>query len=85
MLRKKFKRKNLENESTNARHKGGITRSSDEVSVMEMERRGNINQLIENRQPKRKDLMKEAKSYKISKHVVWEPTNMLKQTKEPQE
>jgi hypothetical protein len=32
-------------ESTEARRRGGVTRSSDEVSVMEMERRSYIVQL----------------------------------------
>ena len=31
---------NPQGESTNAEHRGGSARSSDEVSVMEMERRG---------------------------------------------
>ena len=45
MLREKFKWRSHENESTDARHRGGATRSSDEVSVMEMERRGCIDWL----------------------------------------
>jgi hypothetical protein len=36
-----------ENESTDARHRGGATRSSDEVCVMQMERRGCIDQLYD--------------------------------------
>jgi len=40
MLREKFKWRSHENESTDARHRGGSSCSSDEVSVMEMERRG---------------------------------------------
>jgi hypothetical protein len=40
MLREKFKGRSPENESTDARHRGGSSRSSDELSVMEMERRG---------------------------------------------
>ncbi len=35
------------NESTDARHRGGPTRSSDEVSVMEIERRGWVIQLYD--------------------------------------
>lgn len=35
----------MEDESTDARHRGGPTRSSDEISVMEMEPRGWIVQL----------------------------------------
>ena len=40
MLREKHKWKPHKCESTEARHRGGSARSSDEVSVMEMERRG---------------------------------------------
>jgi len=42
MLREKHKRKPRECESTDAEHSGGSARSSEEVSVMEMERRGSI-------------------------------------------
>jgi hypothetical protein len=45
MLREKSKWRTHKGESTDARHRGGVTRSSDEVSVMEMERRGYIVQL----------------------------------------
>ncbi len=45
MLREKSKWKSHKGESTDARHRGGVTRSSDEVSVMGMERRGYIVQL----------------------------------------
>jgi hypothetical protein len=40
MVREKLKWKTHESESTEAEHRGGITRSSDEVFVMGMERRG---------------------------------------------
>jgi len=42
MIREKFKWRSHKSESTDAEHGGGLTRSSDEVSVMEMERRGEI-------------------------------------------
>ena len=45
MLREKSKWRTHKGESTDARHRGGVTRSSDEVSVMGMERRGYIVQL----------------------------------------
>ena len=45
MLREKLKWRTHEGESTEAGHGGGITRSSDEVSVIEMERRGYIGRL----------------------------------------
>ena len=40
MLREKSKWRTHKDESTDARHRGGPTRISDEVSVMEMEQRG---------------------------------------------
>jgi hypothetical protein len=42
MLRGKFKWKPHKNESTDAEHSGGLPSMSDEVSVMEMERRGRV-------------------------------------------
>jgi len=47
MLREKFKWRPHENESTEAKHRGGATRSSEEVFVMGMERRGCIDQLYD--------------------------------------
>ena len=44
MLREKFKQRTCENESTNAPHRDRLVCSSDEASVMEVERR---NQLIQ--------------------------------------
>jgi len=40
MLREESKWKTHEDASTNAEHRGGLPRSSDEASVMEVERRG---------------------------------------------
>jgi RNA-directed DNA polymerase len=40
MLREELKWRPHESESTDAERRGGLTRSSDEVSVIEMERRG---------------------------------------------
>jgi hypothetical protein len=40
MLREKLKLRTHESESTDAQHEGGLTRSSEEVFAMEMERRG---------------------------------------------
>jgi len=42
MIREKLKQNHCESESTEAKHSDGLTRSSDEVSVMEMERRSQI-------------------------------------------
>jgi hypothetical protein len=52
MLREKFKGRPPENESTNARHRGGAVRISDEGFVMELERRDCIVQLYWKDQPK---------------------------------
>jgi RNA-directed DNA polymerase len=46
MSRERTKQGTCEAWSTDAVHRGGISRSSDEVSVMEMEPRGYIVQLI---------------------------------------
>ena len=45
MLREKLKWRPHESESTDAEHRGGLTRSSDEAAVMVVERRGWIVQL----------------------------------------
>ena len=42
MRREKLKQSHCESESTEAKHSDGLTRSSNEVSVMEMERRSQI-------------------------------------------
>lgn len=42
MRREKPKQSDCEGESTEAKHSDGLTRSSEEVSVMEMERRSQI-------------------------------------------
>ncbi len=50
MLRKNFKRQTRKRESTKAAYRGGRFRSSEEVSVMEMERRGPVIQFEAARQ-----------------------------------
>ena len=47
MLREKFKWRPHEDESTDAEHRGGPTRSSDEGPVMGLERRGWIDRLYD--------------------------------------
>ena len=42
MLREKLQAKNLQEWNTDAKYRGGIVRSSDEVTVMEMEQRDYI-------------------------------------------
>ncbi len=51
MLREQSKWKTHKDLSTKAAHRGGVTRSSDEVSVMDMERRSYIVQLQLIKQP----------------------------------
>ena len=51
MLREKLKRRTRKSKSTKGRHRGGITRSSDEVSVMETEQRGYIVRVLLDSQP----------------------------------
>ena len=51
MLREKSKWRHHEDLSTDAEHRGGETRSSDEGSVMDLEQRGCIVQLRLIRQP----------------------------------
>jgi hypothetical protein len=51
MLREKSKWRTHKDESTDARHRGGAACSSDEVSVMGMERRGCIVRLYLKDQP----------------------------------
>jgi hypothetical protein len=47
MLREKLKWRPHESESTDAEHRGGATRSSEEVSVMGAERRGCVDRLYD--------------------------------------
>jgi RNA-directed DNA polymerase len=51
MLREKSKWEPHKDLSTDAEHGGGVTRSSEEESVMGLERRGYIVQLEERKQP----------------------------------
>ena len=46
MLREKFKGKKPKNESTDAKNCDGTACSSDEVSVMEMEQRSSVKQVL---------------------------------------
>lgn len=46
MLREKFKQRSCKNESTDAPYRDRLARSSDEVAVMAMERRGQLIQRI---------------------------------------
>ena len=64
--------------STNASYRGGSTRSSDEVSVMEVERRGRTVQLMYCINRKREEYIAEAKSFEISRHSVMEAWRRIK-------
>lgn len=46
MIREKFKGNKLKNESTDARNCGGTACNSDEVSVIEIEQRGSVEQVL---------------------------------------
>jgi RNA-directed DNA polymerase len=81
MRREKFKWKPHKNESTEAEHRHRITRSSEEVTVMVMERRGYIVQWSLEVNQKWKELMSEVKSYNISKEVVLEAFKRVKANK----
>lgn len=54
---------------------------SDEVSVMEMEQRGQVIPLKLKINRDREESLKRAKPYKISKHVVWEAWELVKTNK----
>jgi RNA-directed DNA polymerase len=80
MLREKFKWRPHENQSINAQHGGGTTRSSDEAPVMGVERRGRIISVMNVRQQK-EDLMNKTKPHAISKHVVLRAYEKVKENK----
>ena len=61
-----------------AEHRDGQTRSSVEVSVMEMERRGLIVQQEEGINPKGEEFVNQAKPFEISKREVWEAYKRVK-------
>jgi len=82
MLREKHKWKPHKCESTDAEHRGGATRSSDEYSVMEWERRGSIVQLeVEKTTGNRRIGLKQAKPYCITKRQVWQAYKRVKANK----
>lgn len=67
------------NQSTNATHRDGMTRSSEETSVMEAERRGHVNPVCKRRQPGNgRKSSEQTKPYKISKYVVVEAFKRVK-------
>jgi len=78
MPREKLKWRPHKSESTDAEHRGGPTRSSEEVSVMEMERRGWIIQLALKNNRIREESLEKAKPFEISKQTVWEAWKHVK-------
>lgn len=83
MRREKCKWKPHEHESINARHRGGATRSSDKGFVMRPERRGGIAQFYrkDNSENQRRILLKETKSFEITKRQVYEAYKRVKLNK----
>ena len=61
-----------EDESTDARHRGGTARSSVEGCVMRLERRGRVTQFHQQDQPRKwEESVAETKSFGIFKEAVW--------------
>lgn len=70
---------NPQNESTNAGHRGGLPRSSGEVSVMEMEQRGRPVHSKTGGQPEDgRNLRMEIKPFNIPKRIVFEAFKRVK-------
>ena len=78
MVREKRKWWTHEGESTDAGHGGGTTRSSDEVCVMQMERRGCTVCFSDVVNQRWKEPVTKTKPFSISKHVVWEAYHRVK-------
>ncbi|MGB5275760.1 MAG: group II intron reverse transcriptase/maturase [Gammaproteobacteria bacterium] len=82
MAREKHKWKPHECESTDAGHRGGATRSSDEGPVMGLERRGSIVQLgLKKTTGNGRIGLKQAKPFCITKRQVWEAYKRVKANK----
>ncbi len=73
---------NSQSESTNAGHRDGLSRSSDEVSVMEMEQRGQPVQSKDGGQPENgRNLHIETKPFNIPKQLFHEAFKRVKANK----
>ena len=82
MSREKHKWKPHECESTEAGHRGGATRSSDEGPVIGLERRGSIVQLgLKKTTGNGRIGLKQAKPFCITKRQVWEAYKRVKANK----
>lgn len=79
MQREKTKWKSIRKvQSTDANRRGGSSRSSDEVPVMGMERRGGVIWLGLNANQIWEEHLKTAKPFEISKDVVWRAYQLVK-------
>jgi RNA-directed DNA polymerase len=79
MIREKFKWRHHKNESTDAKHRDGVTRSSDEGAVMALEQRGDIIQSDSTGQPKGgRNPDCQAKPFEITKRQVYEAYKRVK-------
>ena len=73
---------NPQSESTNAGHRGGLPRSSDEISVMEMEQRGQPVRSKDGGQPENgRNPRIETKPFNIPKRLVYEAFKRVKANK----
>jgi len=79
MLREKFKWRPHKNESTDAEHRGGVTRNSEEGAVMALERRGDIVRFEHKGQPRGgRSPAEQTKPFKITKRQVYEAYKRIK-------
>ena len=69
MLREKSKWQTHKDLSTDAEHRGGAIRSSDEGSVMELERRDCVVLLLHKNNPKGEDSVGKVKSFDIFLYI----------------
>src|ERR1019366_8633764 len=81
MQREKFKRRTRENESTDARRRGGATRSSDEAHENGRSEGVALSSLAWRSTRKGEEPVSEAKPFSISKRVVWEAYERVKANK----
>jgi RNA-directed DNA polymerase len=79
MTREKFKWRHQKNESTDAKHRDGVTRSSEEGAVMALEQRGGIIRSEDAGQPTQgKSPDGQTKSFGITKRQVYEAYKRVK-------
>jgi hypothetical protein len=78
MRRDEFKWRPHENASTEAGHRDGPEHSSEEASVMEVERRPRVIQLLKRINRQWEESLEKAKPYAISKQAVWEAYKKVK-------